>query len=179
MKKLSNIKARRKTLITAVLVVLFGLTLLELTNVTDFASLFRSDITSETGPSESQKEEQSKFDANNKQKFIENGTAAETVPSPNKTSEKSIKLSAQQEQNNTTTVLTQLTGYPDGECKLEVSNGSKSYNKTVEVIYQTEYSTCAGFSVPVEVLGAGTWIIKLTATSNRISETEETILVVR
>lgn len=73
----------------------------------------------------------------------------------------SIGLSAQQENNNTVTVFTKLYGYSDGTCNLSVSNGSKSYSTSAAVIYQADFSSCEGFTVPINKLGTGTWSIKL------------------
>jgi|GEM_PF-6178575 hypothetical protein len=75
------------------------------------------------------------------------------------------KLSAQKEQNNTVTILTSLLNITKGECKLSITNGSNNYAKTVNILYQSEYSLCAGFSVPINDLGPGKWQISLEVTS--------------
>jgi hypothetical protein len=65
-----------------------------------------------------------------------------------------------------------LYGYSSGSCQLQVTNGDQTESQSAEVIYQSQYSTCAGFSVPTGKLGAGTWNIKLTTTSEGLVKTK-------
>ena len=60
----------------------------------------------------------------------------------------------------------QLKNYSDGECNLLITNGSSNYSRSVPVIYQPSFSTCAGFSVAKSELGTGTWSISLSVVSN-------------
>lgn len=84
-----------------------------------------------------------------------------------------ITILTHQESNGTLTVSTKLYGYSDGVCGLKVSNGSKTLSYSAGVIFQPEYSTCAGFSVSVNKIGAGTWTIDLTVTSKGQTVTKQ------
>lgn len=79
-----------------------------------------------------------------------------------------ITLSALRNSDSSVTVLSKLEGYSDGVCNLKVSNSGKSYEQEAAVLYQRDYSTCAGFTVPVSKLGTGTWTIALTVTSGGV-----------
>lgn len=83
-----------------------------------------------------------------------------------------VQLTATQTDSSTVTVKTTLAGYSDGSCTLNVTNGSKVYSQTVQVIYAPDFSSCAGFSVPISQLGTGTWSIKLDVTSRGNSQTK-------
>jgi hypothetical protein len=93
-------------------------------------------------------------------------------PTSQPSDDTSISLSARQESNNSVTVVTKLYGYSSGSCQLQVTNGDQTESQSAEVIYQSQYSTCAGFSVPTGKLGAGTWNIKLTTTSEGLVKTK-------
>lgn len=90
------------------------------------------------------------------------GTAGTSYAVP--TSSESIVIDVSQSNENVV-ITTKLYGYSDGMCTLKVSNGSKSTSQDAQVMFQPEYSTCAGFSVPVEQLGSGSWTVKLSVTS--------------
>lgn len=67
--------------------------------------------------------------------------------------------------NDQVIITTKLAGYSDGTCSLTASNGSKTTTQTADVIYAPNFSTCAGFSVPISTLGSGTWTITLNIAS--------------
>lgn len=75
-----------------------------------------------------------------------------------------IQIDAKQE-DSSVTISTRLTGYSDGTCSLLITNGSRTSTKTAQVVYASQFSTCAGYSVPVSEFGAGMWSLKLTVTS--------------
>jgi hypothetical protein len=105
-------------------------------------------------------------DATAKQHYIENQAKQSTSSSNHGTNKESVKVEVAAKQDaKTVTVTTQIYSIGDGNCTLTVSNGAKSYSQTAQVLYQATYSTCAGFSVPVEKLGAGMWDIKVDAKS--------------
>lgn len=116
-----------------------------------------------SGPTAAEKEEESKINSEGKKNLIENGTTTPSSTTPNSTS---IDLTAKTETNSSVTILTKLYSIASGQCSLHITNNGKQVQQTVEVIYQTEYSTCAGFSVPISSLGSGTWNISLNVTSN-------------
>jgi hypothetical protein len=116
----------------------------------------------------------SQINADNKKRFIENGgstnpgqpdTHTGNSSAPQANNDNSIALSARRESNNSVTILSKLYGYSSGSCQLKVTNGVNTDSQTAEIIYQSQFSTCAGFSVPVSKLGNGVWSIKLTTTS--------------
>lgn len=76
-------------------------------------------------------------------------------------------------------VSTQLTGYSDGACKLTAVNGAKTNSQTANIIYAPGYSTCAGFTVPVNDLGKGTWSLTLDVTAGGITNTKTTTYEVK
>lgn len=126
-------------------------------------------------PSLMKKQEQTKRDQEQKKarqqsntekkQYIENkGATQSESPQTAPTSSDSIAISAEKTNTDTVTVYTKLYGFPGGVCELSVANGTKQYSKTVDIIYQPEYSTCAGFSIPFSALGSGLWQITLKAT---------------
>lgn len=135
----------------------------------------------------------------NKQKITDGtpqkNTVAATKPEPNvsqtgakgaaapgaysaPTSVDSIVLGVSQNNPNVV-VTTKLYGYSDGACVLSISNGDKSTTLNAPVMFQPEYSTCAGFSMPVEQLGSGKWTMKLSITSGGKTLTKESSYEVR
>lgn len=76
-----------------------------------------------------------------------------------------ITLTADKTSDSSVTIYTQLKDYSDGTCTLTVTNGSQTNTQTAPVMYQPQYATCAGFSVPVGNLGTGTWTITLSVIS--------------
>lgn len=157
----------KKVLIPIIAVVLAGvLVTLELTHITDFAKRPGNNNIS-LGPTPEERQREADFNATTKKEFIESRDKTGPAPEP-----KAIDLSAKQESNNNVTVFTKLTSYSNGSCQLTVTNGSKSHSQTAAVIYQPEFSSCAGFSVPIDAVGKGTWTIQLTATSGGTSETK-------
>lgn len=76
-----------------------------------------------------------------------------------------ITLTASKTSDTSVTVYTQLKDYSDGICTLTVTNGSATNTQTAAVMYQPQYAICAGFSVPIDGLGTGTWSITLSVVS--------------
>ena len=155
---MSRITSKKRTLLitacaVAVLVIVFAV--LEARGITNFIS----SPTPTSGPSEQQKEDAAKADSDAKKDFIE---TKDPTPTPTTTTDSSISLTANQE-GQSVVVLTQLKGYPSGSCELLVQNGSASFSQTADIIYQPEFSSCAGFTIPVSKLGVGQWKFTLTA----------------
>lgn len=115
-----------------------------------------------TPPSEEEVKQQAAVDAAKKDELAKSPEKPVSV-SP---SVQSIEIKAQKESNGTVTIFTKLFNYSAGTCMLSVTKGSNSLSQTAEIIYQREYSSCAGFSVPIKELGEGTWSIKLKTTSS-------------
>lgn len=178
-----NKKGKKTLLIALGVVLLLGLLLvvLEKKHVTNFVKNplgSNSPSGSPTdGPTPDQKAAEDALNAANKQKLIESEAATQnkdpqTKPSTPSASDQSITMSARQESNNTVTVFTKLYNYSSGSCNLTVTNGGQTNTQTATVMYQPEYATCAGFSVPVSGLGSGTWNINLKVISNGATTTK-------
>jgi cytoskeletal protein RodZ len=95
------------------------------------------------------------------------------------TNSDNITLTAKQTDDQHVLVTTQLKGYSDGSCTLTLANGSQTSTQTAPVIYQSQFSTCAGFQVPVSSVGSGKWSITLSVVSGGITTTKSTTLEVR
>lgn len=118
----------------------------------------------------------SKEDAQNKKDFIENDLETDNpnnLPSKDNndddkpsspTSDPNVNISASYK-GTSVIVTTEISQITDGTCKLDIRNGSKSFNESAPIMYQTAYSTCAGFSVPISSLGRGNWNITIAAKS--------------
>lgn len=124
----------------------------------------------QNGPTAAQKKQQSEIIAQQKEQAIEHPTTGTPPPPP---AENSISLTAQKTSNGMVTVSTSLGNVADGTCELTVTNGFKTTTQTADVIYQSQSSFCAGFSVPVSSIGAGNWTLtlKLTSGSTTVSKT--------
>ncbi len=81
------------------------------------------------------------------------------------------------QQNNSVVVLTKVTGLGSGDCSLTINNGQSSTKKTTALIYQPEFSSCAGFNIPVNEIGQGNWQISLEILQNskKVSEASTSI----
>jgi len=106
------------------------------------------------------------------------GDSPATSPTPVPPSASSLTLTAKQETNGSVTIATKLPGISSGTCTLTASNGSKNVTKFAAVIFQPEFSTCAGFSIPLSDLGVGTWTINVDVTYNNTSISKATTLEV-
>ena len=129
-----------------------------------------------TGPTTEQQAAQQKAETDLKKDFVE--TPFPKLPSTTTTNntDRTISLNAVQESNGTVTIYTKLYGFPEGACALRVTNGSSTYSASAALMYQPEFSSCAGFSVPITKLGTGLWNITLDATSGG-STTSQSIAV--
>lgn len=83
-----------------------------------------------------------------------------------------------QSSDDSVTIVAKLYGASDGICYLKITAGNQSVTKEAEVIYQPDYSTCAGFTIPTDQLGVGTWKITLTVESGKNSYSKSTSLEV-
>lgn len=101
-------------------------------------------------------------DAGNKQTFNDN--QVNSNPDNNPVTVNFDATLSQQEAN--VIISTRIMSAPSGQCTAVIQNGSNSVTKKAEIMYAPEYSTCAGFTVPVTDLGSGAWKITLSITSN-------------
>lgn len=130
-------------------------------------------------PTPAQKQTQHKTDTATKESFLDNNNdhnadntkdtsqqrTTQAQPAPIPTSAKHIELSAEQS-GETVVVTTKLReqGFSSGQCVLTITSSEQRSEQHAAIIYQPEYSTCAGFSVPARSLPKGTWHISLVVT---------------
>lgn len=72
-----------------------------------------------------------------------------------------LSVAAQTIKNDTVVVRVSVAGATTGSCNLTISNNSKILNETVDIIFQPQASTCAGFDIPISSLGNGNWLISV------------------
>lgn len=167
-------KNKLALVLLAILLLAGVLVVLEKTKTTDFIKLPTKNTPSQTSPTAKEKKEQSKNEAVDKQSFLDE-EASMTPPEQTSTTSPTtvtLTLSATQESGNVI-VLTKLKDVSAGACSLTASNGLKETSQSAQVIYGPEFSSCAGFSVPVDSVGIGVWEIQLSVTpsgSNTVSK---------
>jgi hypothetical protein len=122
--------------------------------------------TTTKGPTPEQQKEMKAVDDANKKAFAESTKGVDNpgVAVPIPTTPDTIELTANKTNDTTVTVFTKLKNYASGTCELTITNGTRTHTASAQILYQPEYSTCAGFSVPVSQLGSGNWVVKLIAT---------------
>lgn len=180
MTKVSHRKNWKKTLGIIVAILVLGtlvLLALEKTKTTDLLKM-----PGKQNPSGSTKEkaaEQKQAETQAKQSFLDKSSQTQTTESitqeqPAAAPSGSLELSASQS-DQSVTVLTKMQNVAGGTCKLTVSNGDKITSQTAQVIYQPEFSSCAGFSVPISAVGAGAWSINVEVTPTSGSAMQKTI----
>ena len=130
-----------------------GVFVLEKSNIT---SVFGDHPNAGGSSPEQEKAAEAKVDADTKKRLIESTLKSN---SSNSSETPSIELTAKQEPNDTVTVFTKLTSITSGTCQLVINGNGTTLVNEVEVIYQAQYSTCAGFSVPINAKGI--WNINL------------------
>ena len=150
---------RKKLIIVTTVLVAIALTLfiLEKTHVTHFLN-----------PNNSQQEQQkleADINSKNKKDLIENKSGDANSDKTVEPSANDIALSTHRETDKSVTIITKLQNYSDGTCDLTIKNGSKTQTQTAPIIYQVDFSTCAGFNIPESSVGVGTWQISLSVTS--------------
>lgn len=161
--------------ITAICLILL-LVIAEKTGLTNFISPYTP-----SGPTPEQQKQDAATAAAKKKALIEgDGSKAEpyNTSSP-ASSEKSIDMRARQEDDGTVTVFTKLYGYSDGSCSLTINANGNTVTQTAKVMYQPEYASCTGFSVPIDQAGKGNWIIKLAVNSANVMSDKSIVLEVK
>lgn len=134
------------------------LTVLEVTHVTHFLGLQTQ--STQSGPTAKEQEAMNKADAASKDSLIKQKDDTQTTqPAPPTTD--SVELTAAKESADQVVVRTKLHDISHGSCDIHVENNDKIYEKSVQVLYQDVFSTCAGFTIPVNQLGLGNWSITL------------------
>ncbi len=161
-RKFSNKKIWLLVLAT-ILLVLLVLVTLEKTKVINLFSK-SADNTTSTEPTPEQKAAEEQTNADAKQEYLDDAYKdKDDTPVVTQPADATVSITAKQE-GSSVTVLTKIQSVAEGKCALTVTNGTKSATQEAAVIYQPEFSSCAGFGVPVSSLGSGTWAVKLTVT---------------
>lgn len=140
---------------------------------------------SATSPATLKQHEQAQDYGNRTKQNVANGKAAgddspasgQSSYSPPTTSD-GISLAVSQSQQQVI-VQTKLSGYSDGTCSLKVTNGTQSFEETAQIIYQAQFSTCAGFTIPSAKLPPGHWTFYLDVTSGGTTTSKTTSLEVQ
>lgn len=111
-----------------------------------------------------------------KKEFIEKTDTINAAPAPVADSSDDITIVAEKRSGTEIVITTELKDFSAGTCKLSITNNGKTVTQAAEVIYQPEFSTCAGFSVPISSLGSGSWSITLLATPSGGDELSKNIV---
>ncbi len=178
-----NIKISKAPKILAIIILLiiagvsvFGIVSKTKTKTPTTAIPSTTNNDNKNGSSPATSSQESSLNAATKQKALENNDKpASPSPSSTSASTDSIELSATKGSDGGVTVLTRLHGFSSGTCSLEVTNNSESNTQTAIIIYQKEYSTCAGFTIPVNALSPGDWRIDLKVASSGTTFTKSII----
>jgi hypothetical protein len=152
---------------------------LELTDTTHFFHQSTDDKQKQTSAKVDLQKKQAATNSPNESTVSDKSTPNSSTNYTPPTNTNNIVLSALRSSSETVTITTRLYNYSDGQCDLTITNGSNQYKKSVSIIYQSEFSTCAGFTVPVTSLGTGTWNISLSVTSGGISQVRATAFEVK
>lgn len=104
-----------------------------------------------TQPTEQELQQQKSAENKSKDTFLNKDTRTQAPASPQPGA---LEVTASQE-GLTVVILTKIKNLASGTCSLTVHTSSKSITKTAALIYQPEFSSCAGFSIPVGETGTG------------------------
>lgn len=122
----------------------------------------------QSGPTKKQQAQEAQENAQDKQQFLDSSTNDKSTSStPSATSTPSQAQSAGQltisasQSGSSVTVLSRIQNIESGTCKLTITVNNISTSQTADLIYQPEFSSCAGFSIPVSSVGTGTWNIEV------------------
>jgi len=126
----------------------------------------------------SKNSQETKDSLNSKQNLIENPDSQD-APSTPQADASSVTITSSQTSTDVT-IFTKLSNIASGSCTIQITNGSKTYTNTVPIIYQSEFSSCAGFTVSkTSANGPGTWSVTLKITNDQINITKTTTVEVR
>jgi len=135
-----------------------------------------------SGPTAEETKQASEVSAQQKKELINTESSSNTKeadPKPAAPADNNVGVTGKIEDDNTVSVITMLTNIGSGTCNLAITNKTNTYKADAEVIYQAEFSTCAGFSVPIDQLGNGTWSISVAVNSNGKTYSKSTSLEVQ
>lgn len=166
--------ANKKSFLNKKIVVVFTSLLIAVSGLValdrfDVINIFPNDTIPEISqePSEKEKKEETHTNSTKKESLLDSvkNNQPQSIVVPTPSSNANIDLSVTKEGNDVI-FITKLKeqGFSEGQCTLLISANGKSVEQSAAIIYQPEYSTCSGFSVPVSSLGSGNWNIKLSVT---------------
>jgi hypothetical protein len=99
---------------------------------------------------------------NTKDSAGNNSSSSQTSTAQNSTQGASIDItSAYQQGSGDLVIQTSIKGAGSGTCQLTLSSGGHTVAKTADVLYQSSFSTCTGFTVSRSELSSGDWQLKL------------------
>jgi hypothetical protein len=165
MKSINKKTSTKKIILISVIAILFALA-----GIASAYFIYRSDSPTGSPSSNNTKNgitdnkdfnNQPTSDSGNKEDYLDNeSTSSNPGSTPNFNSDK-IVIDIKQT-TSAINISTKLNGFSGlGNCELKLTRGSSVVTSSAEVIYQSEYSTCAGFSVEKSKLSAGTWSVNL------------------
>lgn len=165
-----NTKKPLKIIIAAVIVLLAGLGAVLIVNYNQN----NNNIT----PADNKSAEETKNDLDTKENLIGDPDSQDAVDTP-KANNDSVTITNSQT-TTSVTIFVKLLNVPAGSCELRITNGSKEYTSTAPVIYQPEFSSCAGFTVAKSNLnGPGAWNLTLNIINDQINLTKSTTIEVK
>jgi len=119
--------------------------------------------------SKKEKDLEQKVGADTKSAYLDGQYSQDSMQpsaeSSNSTSTATLRVEVSQ-QGQTVVVLTKIQGVTSGSCNLVAKNNGTTISRDATIIYQPEFSSCAGFSLPVTALGQGNWEITINASTN-------------
>ncbi len=171
MQKVSPRKNNNRHALIIILVVVFAIGILSVYLIENNRSKLVKITGTQTTQTENQKNQEKAASAESKQQYLDNvygasqsGQSQNNKPTQNNDPQ-DLSIEAKQE-GAAVVVLTKIKGVASGTCNLSVTMGGLSISESSQIIYQPEFSSCAGFSIPINKLGSGSWVIKLTVNEN-------------
>lgn len=142
----------------------FGFQYLQSNHPSTSSNLKTNDNTVIKPPTTEEKSAQIEADSQQKQSYLDSSTNSGS-PATAPTSADTIAITPTT-QGEKVILMTKLAGqgYDAGKCDLYVTAAEKKYSAQASIIYQAEYSQCAGFEVPITELGYSSWTITLAVT---------------
>lgn len=118
-------------------------------------------------------EAQRRADEQRKQELLDSSVEKQNTPNsseaPAVQSAPLISTMSARQEADTVVILTNLSPVASGSCILRITNGTKTHEQQARILYQPEFSSCAGFSVPKSSLSGGNWKITLEASGGDLS----------
>jgi len=172
--------SKKKFFVTILAIVIGILAILSILYLFKLLPFQESDSNEATS---SQIKEANETNNDQKEQFLDdeknNSNTADPAKIPNSTD--TITLTTSQDSSSVTTIAKLVgQGYSSGTCELTVTANGKSNTQSADIIYQPEYSSCAGFSTSINTVGKGSWSISLKVTPlNGSALTQTTTVTVK